>query len=93
MRIITLDQATADLPNIVQQTLQEHNATVIASPEEAVIMIDETEWQNIKKTLKLLNDKDSLASLLESHSARDKGKKPVGITFEEAFSDVQNNYT
>ena len=93
MRIITLDQATADLPNIVQQTLQEHNATVIASPEEAVIMIDETEWQNIKKTLKLLNDKDSLACLLESHSARDKGKKPVGITFEEAFSDVQNNYT
>ena len=93
MRTITLEQASADLPNIVQRTLQEHSETVIASQKGAVIMVDETEWQNIKETLKLLNDKDAIASLLKSHSARDKREKPEGITFEEAFKDVQNSNT
>ena len=88
MRTITLEQASIDLPNIVQRTLQEHSETVIASQEGAVIMINETEWQNIKETLRLLNDKASLASLIESHSIRDKGEKPEGITFKEAFQDV-----
>ncbi len=49
---------------------------------------DENEWSNIKETLRLFTDKQSLSALLESHAIRDRGEKPNGITPEEAFKDV-----
>ena len=51
-------------------------------------MIDESEWSNIKETLRLLSDKESLAALLESHAIRDRGEKPEGLSAEEVFGDV-----
>jgi len=51
-------------------------------------VLDESEWSNIKETLRLLSDKESLAALLESHAIRDRGEKPEGVTPEEAFKDV-----
>ena len=88
MRTVTLDQAVGDLKNIIQKTILEKDETVIASNEGAVVMIDESEWANIKETLRLLSDKKSLAALLESHEMRDRGEKPESVTPEEVFQDV-----
>jgi PHD/YefM family antitoxin component YafN of YafNO toxin-antitoxin module len=88
MRTVTLDQATSDLKDIILRTIRDHDETVISSKEGAVVVLDESEWSNIKETLRLLSDKESLASLLESHAIRDQGKKPEGVTPEEAFKDV-----
>ena len=88
MRTVTLDQATSDLKAIILRTIRDHDETVISSKEGAVVVLDEREWSNIKETLRLLSDKESLAALLESHVIRDQGEKPEGVTPEEAFKDV-----
>ena len=51
-------------------------------------MLNENEWSNIKETLRLLSDKQSIAALLESHAIRDQGGIPEGMSAEEAFGDV-----
>ncbi len=88
MRKVTLDQAVDDLKNIIQRTIQDKDETVIASNEGAVVMLDENEWSNIKETLRLLSDKESLAALLKSHAIRDRREEPKGVSPEEAFKDV-----
>ena len=88
MRTITLDQAIDNLENIIQKTISDHEETIIASKEGSVVVIDEGEWSNIKETLRLLSDKESLAALLESHAIRDRGEKPEGLSAKEVFGDV-----
>jgi len=88
MRTVTLDQATSDLKDIILRTIHDHDETVISSKEGAVVVLDESEWSNIKETLRLLSDKESLAALLESHAIRDRGEKAEGLTPDEAFKDV-----
>lgn len=88
MRTVALDQATSDLKTIILRTIRDHDETVISSKEGAVVMLDENEWSNIKESLQLLSDKESLAALLESHVIRERGEKPEGVTPEETFKDV-----
>ena len=88
MRTITLDQAIDNLESIIQKTISDHEETIIASKEGSVVVIDEGEWSNIKETLRLLSDKESLTALLEAHAIRDRGGKPVGLSAEEIFGDV-----
>jgi len=88
MRTITLDQASSDLKAIILRTIRDQDETVISSKEGAVVVLEEREWLNIKETLRLLSDKESLAALLESHAIRDRGEKQEGVTPEEAFKDV-----
>jgi len=88
MRTVTLDQAASDLKAIIIRTISDHDETVISSKEGAVVVLDEREWSNIKETLRLLADRESLAALLESHAIRDRGDKPEGVSPEEAFKDV-----
>jgi len=88
MRTVTLDQAGADLKAIIQQTIRDKDEIVIASSDGAVVVLDENEWLNIKETLRLFTDKQSLSALIESHAIRERGEKPKGITPEEAFKDV-----
>ncbi len=88
MRTVTLDQAANDLKAIILRAIRDRDETVISSSEGAVVVLDESEWSNIKETLRLLSDKESLAALLESHTIRDRGEKPEGATPEEAFKNV-----
>jgi len=88
MQTVTLEQASVDLKSIIKRAIRDRDETVIASNEGAVVVLDENEWSNIKETLRLLSDKESLAALLESHALRDRGEKPEGVTPEETFKDV-----
>jgi PHD/YefM family antitoxin component YafN of YafNO toxin-antitoxin module len=88
MRTVTIEQAITDLESIIQKTISDHEETIIASRAGSVVVIDEGEWSNIKETLRLLSDKESLAALLDSHAIRDRGGKPEGLSAEEVFSDV-----
>ena len=88
MRTVTLDQAVSDLKAIILRTISDRDETVISSKEGAVVVLDERDWSNIKETLRLLADKESLAALLESHAIRDRGEKPEGMSPKEAFKDV-----
>ena len=88
MRTVTLEHAITNLESIIQNTIRDHDETIIASREGSVVVIDESEWSNIKETLRLLSDKESLTALLESHAIRDRGGKPVGLSAEEILGDV-----
>ena len=88
MRTVTLKEADQDLKGIIRRAVRDKDETVIASDEGAVVILDEHEWSNIKETLRLLSDRQSLAALLECHVLRDRGERPAGITPEKAFKDV-----
>ncbi len=88
MPTVTLEQAGENLRGIIQRVIRDKEETIIASDEGAVVVLPEPEWENIKETLRLLNDKESLAGLLASHAVRDKGGRPDGVTPDEAFRDV-----
>ncbi|MFH1955124.1 MAG: hypothetical protein ABIL06_26350 [Pseudomonadota bacterium] len=88
MRTFTFDHALENLKAVILGAIRDKEEAVIASDEGAVVIVDESEWFQIKETLRLLSDKESLTSLLESHAIRERGEKPEGITPEEAFKDV-----
>ncbi|MFH2044527.1 MAG: hypothetical protein ABIK92_05225 [Pseudomonadota bacterium] len=88
MQTITFDMASKNLKNVILKAIKDKDETIIATDEGSVVILNETEWLHIKETLKLLNDKESLTALIESHAIRDKGERPKGISPEEAFDDV-----
>ena len=88
MPTVTLEQAGENLRGIIRRVIRDKEETIIASDEGAVVVLAEHEWENIKETLRLLSDKESLAALLASHAVRDEGGRPVGISPDEAFRDV-----
>ncbi|MBU1054475.1 MAG: hypothetical protein KKC46_11705 [Proteobacteria bacterium] len=88
MQTITFDMASKNLKNVILKAIKDKDETIIATDEGSVVILDEIEWLHIKETLKLLNDKESLTALIESHAIRDKGEQPKGISPEEAFDDV-----
>ena len=88
MHTITFDIASQNLKSLILKTIKDKDETIIATDEGSVVILDESEWSHIKETLRLLSDKESLAALIESHTIRDKGERPEGISPEEAFKDV-----
>jgi PHD/YefM family antitoxin component YafN of YafNO toxin-antitoxin module len=88
MNTILLKNAEKNLKDIIAKTITDNEETVIVTDQGSVVMIDEKEWEHVKETLYLLNDKESLSSLLQSHALRDAGKEPEGKTIEEVFSAV-----
>lgn len=76
------------MKGIIHRVIKDKDETTISSDEGAVVILDELEWSNIKETLRLLTDKQSLAALLECHALRERGERPEAITPEEAFKDV-----
>lgn len=88
MQTVTFDVAERDLKNIISKTIRDKDETIIAVDEGAVVLLEESEWDHIKETLRLLSDKISLSAMMESHAIRDIGQKPEGMTPDEAFDDV-----
>ena len=88
MNTLSLRQATANFPNLIENTIKNCDETLIVTDYGAVMMIDKEYWEEIQETLALLRDKQSLAALLEGHQLRDKGITPQGKTINEVFNDL-----
>ncbi len=88
MLAINMQQAVQTLPQLIRQTLENCEETVIVSDLGAVVLVDQREWENMLETVRLFQDKISLKALLEGHRGRDIGKKPDSVTVEEAFYDL-----
>lgn len=93
MNAIGIQQAMRTLPQLVQRTITDAEETVIVAENGAVVLIDQREWEQAMETLRLFQDKTSLRALLDGHKARDAGRIPAGVTFEEAFHDLQDSYS
>ena len=90
MTTIALKQATKTLPQLIHNTLVNCEETVIVTDDGAVVMIDQSEWDAIRETLRLLRDKRALKALLEGHRERDKGNRPQSVSMKEVFHDLQD---
>ncbi len=77
---ITVQKAAQILPKLVQDTLRNCEETLIVSDTGSVVLIDQTEWDNMQETLNLLRDKKSLKALTEGHKTREHGLKPDSVT-------------
>jgi len=85
---VNIEKAAQSLPQLIYDTLKNCEETLIVSEAGSVVLIDQTEWENIQETLKLLHDEKSLKALLEGHKDRDRGIRPDGVSPEEAFYDL-----
>ncbi len=92
MNPVGIQQAVRALPELVQQTIENCEETVIVTENGAVVMVDQREWERIMETNRLLRDKTSLKALLDGHKARDEGNIPNGVSMNEAFYDLQSEY-
>ncbi len=88
MNVMTLPQASRNLPQVIENTIKNSDETIIVSDSGAVVMIDQREWEEIQETLRLFNDKRSLKALLESIQLREEGQPVVAKTISEAFYDL-----
>lgn len=90
MNVMTVQQASQNFPDVIANTINNVDETIIVSDQGAVVMVAESYWESIQETLRLLQDKHSLKALLEGHRLRAAGRSVAAKTIDEAFSDLQD---
>jgi antitoxin YefM len=90
MSTVLLENALQNFPDLMKNVLMNNDETLIVSNFGSVMMISESDWNEIQETLHLLKDKRSLAALLESHKLRDQNHKIKSKSIEETFYDIQD---
>lgn len=65
MQTVTLNTAIKNLPELIKQTIENCEETVIATDEGAVVMIDEYEWNKMLEEIRILKDKQKVSSEAE----------------------------
>ena len=93
MHTIVIQQAMQSLPELIQETLDNSEETVIVSEVGAVVLVAQREWENMLEMVRLLQDKTSLRALLDGHKDRELGNTPDAVTVAEAFYDLQAEYS
>jgi PHD/YefM family antitoxin component YafN of YafNO toxin-antitoxin module len=90
MKTVTIEKAVRNLDAMIEDALNSHEEINIATDRGAVVMIPQEDYEAMRETLRLLEDKKSLQALLESHWLRDQGEIPEGYSVEDVFSDLQD---
>ncbi|MEZ4859666.1 MAG: type II toxin-antitoxin system Phd/YefM family antitoxin [Caldilineaceae bacterium] len=90
MNTMTVHEASTNLPDVIKQTINNYDETIIVSESGAVVMVAEGYWESMQETLRLLRDKRSLKALLEGHWLRDTGQPIRSKTVDEVFDDLQS---
>jgi PHD/YefM family antitoxin component YafN of YafNO toxin-antitoxin module len=90
MNAMSLQQASANLPRLVESTINNREETLIVADAGNVVMIDNDYWEEIQETLRLLRDKKALTALLAGHQQRAQGEAPSGKSIGEVFLDLQD---
>jgi prevent-host-death family protein len=67
---ITLNTAKNNLENMLRQTIDNQEETVVVTDNGNIVLVEQNEWNSIMETLRLFSDKRSLTALLEGIEAR-----------------------
>ena len=86
----TLQQASADLDQVIARAVCEQEKAAIVSDNGTVFLISQEEFESMQETLRLLSDKRSLNALLEGHSRRETGQL-IDSPSIELFHDLQDS--
>lgn len=89
MNAIGVQKAVTMFPELIQNTIENCEETVIVSDNGAVVLIDQREWESMMEMVRLFQDKTSLKALLDGHETRKKGVPPNHVNIKEAFYDLQ----
>ena len=90
MQYYTLQQASADLDQVIARAVCEQEKAAIVSDNGTVFLISQEEFESMQETLRLLSDKRSLNALLEGHSRRETGQL-IDSPSIELFHDLQDS--
>jgi PHD/YefM family antitoxin component YafN of YafNO toxin-antitoxin module len=86
----TIDIAKENFVDIVNNTIDNSKTTIISTSKGSVVMIDQNEWSSIQESIKLLNDKRALKSLLKGHLARKDSQDYIKAQ-EQSMSNTWEN--
>jgi len=75
MKTVTLNTAVKNLPELVKQTIENCEETVIATDEGAVVMIDEYEWNKMMEEIRTLKEKAAKARKEAERIRKEAAKK------------------
>ena len=59
MNAIGVNKAAAMFPELIQNTIENNEETVIVSDNGAVVLIDQREWESMLETVRFFQDKTS----------------------------------
>ena len=86
----SLENIHNDISSTIYHAIDEKEAVSIATPKGAVVMIEQSDYEAMQETLRLLSDKKSLKALLDAHTLRDNNQPLQSYSVEEVFSDLQD---
>ena len=69
MKTVTATSARADLYNLIDSTLQDHEPVQITGKRGNAVLLSEPDWRALQETLYLLNIPGMRESLLEGMAA------------------------
>jgi len=75
MKTVTLNTATKNLPQLIKETIENCEETVIATDDGAVVMIDEYEWNKMMEEIRVLKEKAAKARKKTQSQQKEKAKK------------------
>jgi len=88
MQFYTLQQASADLGNLIASAVRDHEEAAIVSDRGSVILIPQEEFDAMRETLRLLMDRRSLSALLMGQAQREAGRQLDVPAVEQVFHDL-----
>lgn len=91
MQLYTLQQASANLGDVISQAICSHEAAAIVSDNGAVVLIPQDEFESMQEMRRLVGDQRSLSALLAGHARRDAGLQPDVPSIEQIFHDLQDS--
>ncbi|MEM8526607.1 MAG: type II toxin-antitoxin system Phd/YefM family antitoxin [Bacteroidota bacterium] len=81
----TLNTAKANLEQVIQNTIDNQEESMVVTDHGSVVLVEEGQWNEMIETLRLLNDRKSLTSLLESIEARKRGNRSSSKSMKDIF--------
>lgn len=93
MQFYTLQQASADLAQVIANMVRDQDEAVIVSESGAVVLLSQEQFVSMQETLRLLSDRCSLNALLAGHAQRDAGYRPDSLSVDQVFHDLQGAHS
>ncbi|MEI7869544.1 MAG: type II toxin-antitoxin system prevent-host-death family antitoxin [Candidatus Methylumidiphilus sp.] len=93
MQFYTLQQASADLDQVIARAVYDQEEAAIVSENGTVFLVPQEEFESMRETLRLMSDRRSFNALLEGHCQRDAGQVPDFPSVEKIFYDLQDTHS
>jgi len=83
--VATLNMVSANPDFYLSSVLKNREELIIGTDSENLVIVPESDWNNMKETINLLLDKKSLISLIEGHYSKDNSTEIKKYDLEEVF--------